>query len=230
MNRLTYLILLMGIFSFSAHAQGVKTWRVDESTIMVEADTILHFTADGIPITLKAFNDSLATGKYIITSKEVGSTLEDYLTYKHPTAETLLGLPLPRKTFTDLNGKQVDVNAANFTIVSSWNKYCGICIAELTVLDLLAEDLPGVQFVALTGDPEDEVRTFLENACWKWRDVSVVIDTGRSLMHSFHIITDPSNLIVDGKGIIRAVVFGGDIRELVTTLDRLCRESIGSSR
>jgi thiol-disulfide isomerase/thioredoxin len=230
MKHLTYLILLMGLFSLSSHAQGIKTWRVDESTIAVEADTFLYFTVDSIPLTIEAFNDSLATGKYIITSREVRSTLEDYLTYKHPTAETLLGQLLPRKTFTALNGKQIDINAANFTVISSWNKYCGICIAELTVLDLLAEDFPGVQFVALTGDPENEVQTFLGNACWKWRDISVVIDTGRSLMHSFHIITDPSNLIVDGKGIIRAVVFGGNIRELVTTLDRLCLKSSGRNQ
>lgn len=43
-------------------------------------------------------------------------------------------------------------------------------------------------------------------------------------MQSFHIFTEPANFIVDRRGTVRAALFGGDVRRLVTTLDRLCRE------
>ena len=224
MKKTILLLGVLGCTTSFCHAQYVETWRVDESTIMVRADTILHFDASGHPLSMEAFNDSLQTGKYIITSKERGRTMTDYLTPKHPTAETLVGQQLPRTTFTDIDGNRVDVDSAGLTVVSAWNKTCGICIAELTALDIMADDFPGVQFVALAGDPEADTRQFLEQARWKWQDIIVVPDPERSLMQSFHIFTEPTNFIVDRRGTVRAALFGGDVRRLVTTLDRLCRE------
>ena len=59
MKKTILLLGVLGCTTSFCHAQYVETWRVDESTIMVRADTILHFDASGHPLSMEAFNDSL---------------------------------------------------------------------------------------------------------------------------------------------------------------------------
>lgn len=44
-----------------------------------------------------------------------------------------------------------------------WNRHCSICIRELIVLNILAEDYPNVQFVGLTPDSPEEVQKLMKN-------------------------------------------------------------------
>lgn len=145
-----------------------------DNSVRIEGKTFLYFDAEGNPITDQAHRDSLETHKYVISIKGTDEIPEIHLVYKHPKLETLIGETLPKVDLSDISGKSVDFDESEYTVICFWNRHCSICIRELIVLNILAEDYPNVQFVGLTPDSPEEVQKLMKKLNLEWEDIRIV--------------------------------------------------------
>lgn len=88
-----------------------------DNSVRVEGQTFLYFDAEGNPITDQAHRDSLETHQYIISIKGTDEIPEIHLVYKHPKLETLIGKTLPKIGLGDINGKVVDFDESEYTVI-----------------------------------------------------------------------------------------------------------------
>lgn len=219
----TKTFLLLFLFTSISYAQ--KVTQVNSNRIDIEGDTIIYFDAEQMPITRQAHSDSLRTSKYIISIKGTDKITEIHLTYKHPKLETLIGKTLPQIEFSDLNGKVIKMDEADITNICFWNRYCSLCIQELTVLDILAKDYPNTRFLALTPDSREEVIKLMKRLNLKWENIVIVPDYEGEFDDILHIFVNPSNVIIDKNRIVKGVTVGGNTRKLLKTLERLSEDS-----
>ncbi len=189
--------------------------------VRIEGKAFLYFDAEGNPITSDAHSDSLETHKYIISIKGTDEIPEIHLVYKYPKLETLIGKTLPKVDFTDINGEPVKFDKADFTVICFWNRHCRVCIRELTALDILAEDFPNIQFVALTPDSPDEVQELMKKLKLGWEDIKVVPNYNEDFSDILRIYAYPSNVVVDKDMIVKEANVGGNTRKLLRTLESL---------
>ena len=169
-------------------------------------------------------SDSLETGKYIISIKGTDEITEIHLTYKHPKLETLIGKMFPQIKLTDMSRKSVKMDESDITVICFWNRHCSICIRELIVLNILAEDYPNVQFVGLTPDSPEEVQKLMKKLNLEWEDIRIVPNYKWEFTDILKIYMYPSNIIVDKNMIVKAVNVGGNTRKLLRTLEQLSGE------
>lgn len=215
------IILLFLFLPFVCFAQKVT---YGDNSVRVEGQTFLYFDAEGNPITDQAHRDSLETHQYIISIKGTDEIPEIHLVYKHPKLETLIGKTLPKIGLGDINGKVVDFDESEYTVICFWNRHCSICIRELIVLNILAEDYPNIQFVGLTPDSPEEVQKLMKRLNLDWEDIGIVPNYKGEFTYILKIYMYPSNIIVDKNMIVKAVNVGGDTRKLLRTLEQLSGE------
>ncbi|WP_302029426.1 redoxin domain-containing protein, partial [Bacteroides caecimuris] len=195
-----------------------------DNSVRIEGKTFLYFDAEGNPITEQAHGDSLETHRYIISIKGTDEIPEIHLVYKHPKLETLIGKILPKIDLNDINGKSIDFDESEYTVICFWNRHCRICIRELVVLDILAEDYSNVQFVGLTPDSPEEVHKLMKRLKLEWEDIEIVPNYNEEFTDILKIYMYPSNVIVDKNMVVKAVNVGGDTRKLLRTLEQLSGE------
>ena len=79
------LVLLLFFTPFGLFAQESVTRSEDGKSLIVQPKKhVAFFDADSVRISMKMFNDSLATLKYIISSRNVEDTTAFLLTRKIP--------------------------------------------------------------------------------------------------------------------------------------------------
>lgn len=220
MKNVLFLFMLLPIV---CHAQ--KVTQTNEGAIRIEGDTILYFDAEGFSITERAHSDSLKTHKYIISIIGTDEKPEIHLVYKYPKLETLMGKTLPLCDFSDINDKPVKIDEKDITVISFWDKHCSICIRELTVLDILAEDYSNVGFIALTPDSREEVQHLIKRLHLNWENIIVVPNYDGEFQDTLRINVYPANVIVDKNRVIKGVTVGGNIRKLLRTLEKISDEN-----
>lgn len=223
-ESMRFNVLLLLFFSVCA-CRAQKVTQIDSNQISIEGDTIIYFDAQQRPITEQMHIDSLETGKYVITLKGTDEIAEIHLTYKHPKLESLIGKTLPLIDFSDINGNPVKMDSTNITVVCFWNRHCRPCIRELTVLDILAEDYPNIQFVAFTPDSREEVLDLMKRLHLDWEEIIVVPGYDGEYTDTLHIYMYPSNVVIDKNRTIKSATVGGDTRQLLRTLERLSEDS-----
>lgn len=85
--------------------------------------------------------------------------------FEGPLDRSHSGSPLPRFTFADPSGRQLDIASLKGrpTLINLWATWCGPCVAELPTLDKLAADKPGgLRVVTISQDaPGAPVTEFL---------------------------------------------------------------------
>ena len=136
----------------------------------------------------------------------------------------MIGETLPKVDLSDISGKPVDFDESEYTVICFWNRHCSICIRELIVLNILAEDYPNVQFVGLTPDSPEEVQKLMKRLNLEWEDIGIVPNYKGEFTDILKIYMYPSNIIVDKNMIVKAVNVGGNTRKLLRTLEQLSGE------
>lgn len=95
--------------------------------------------------------------------------------------------------------------AGKVVIVEFWATWCAPCIGSIPHLNDLAaafRDAP-VVFVSVTDEPREKVEPFLAK---REIDGVVALDTDRSVFLSYRIGAIPRTVIIDSKGVIRAMM------------------------
>ena len=223
-------ILFLFLIPFGVFAQESVTQSEDGKGLIVQLKKhIAFFDADSVRISTEMFNDSLATLKYIITSRNVEDTTAFLLMRKIPkNYRECIGEKLPDLEIKDLAGNKLAVGKnKNISLIVFWNIYCPPCIKELKILDALREEYPETDIFAITGNSRDTVRSFMQKHNFKWENIHLILDC--SYEEKYPIFSDiqviPFSVIVDRNLVIKDVFVAEGMRRMLTVLDSLDKES-----
>ena len=224
------LVLLLFFIPFGLFAQESVTRSEDGKSLIVQPKKhVAFFDADSVRISMKMFNDSLATLKYIISSRNVEDTTAFLLTRKIPKNYwECIGEKLPDLEIEDLAGNKLMVGEnKNISLIVFWSIYCSPCIKELKILDALSEEYPETDIFAITGNSRDTVRSFMQKHNFKWENIHLILDC--SYEEKYPIFSDiqviPFSVIVDRNLVIKDVFVAEGMRRMLTVLDSLDKES-----
>ena len=223
-------ILFLFLIPFGVFAQESVTQSEDGKGLIVQLKKhIAFFDADSVRISTEMFNDSLATLKYIITSRNVEDTTAFLLMRKIPkNYRECIGEKLPDLEIEDLVGNKLTVGKnKNISLIVFWSIYCPPCIKELKILDALREEYPETDIFAITGNSRDTVRSFMQKHNFKWENIHLILDC--SYEEKYPIFSDiqviPFSVIVDRNLVIKDVFVAEGMRRMLTVLDSLDKES-----
>ena len=223
------LVLLLFFIPFGLFAQESVTRSEDGKSLIVQPKKhVAFFDADSVRISMKMFNDSLATLKYIISSRNVEDTTAFLLTRKIPKKyRECIGEKLPDLEIEDLAGNKLMVGEnKNISLIVFWSIYCSPCIKELKILDALSEEYPETDIFAITGNSRDTVRSFMQKHNFKWENIHLIPDC--SYEEKYPIFSDiqviPFSVIVDRNLVIKDIFVAEGMRRMLTVLDSLNEE------
>ncbi|HBJ07609.1 MAG TPA: TlpA family protein disulfide reductase [Coprobacter fastidiosus] len=223
------LVLLLFFIPFGLFAQESVTRSEDGKSLIVQPKKhVAFFDADSVRISMKMFNDSLATLKYIISSRNVEDTTAFLLTRKIPkNYRECIGEKLPDLEIEDLAGNKLMVGEnKNISLIVFWSIYCSPCIKELKILDALSEEYPETDIFAITGNSRDTVRSFMQKHNFKWENIHLIPDC--SYEEKYPIFSDiqviPFSVIVDRNLVIKDIFVAEGMRRMLTVLDSLNEE------
>ena len=223
------LVLLLFFIPFGLFAQESVTRSEDGKSLIVQPKKhVAFFDADSVRISMKMFNDSLATLKYIISSRNVEDTTAFLLTRKIPkNYRECIGEKLPDLEIEDLAGNKLMVGEnKNISLIVFWSIYCSPCIKELKILDALSEEYPETDIFAITGNSRDTVRSFMQKHNFKWENIQHIPDC--SYEEKYPIFSDiqviPFSVIVDRNLVIKDIFVAEGMRRMLTVLDSLNEE------
>ena len=223
------LVLLLFFIPFGLFAQESVTRSEDGKSLIVQPKKhVAFFDADSVRISMKMFNDSLATLKYIISSRNVEDTTAFLLTRKIPkNYRECIGEKLPDLEIEDLVGNKLMVGEnKNISLIVFWSIYCPPCIKELKILDALSEEYPETDIFAITGNSRDTVRSFMQKHNFKWENIHLIPDC--SYEEKYPIFSDiqviPFSVIVDRNLVIKDIFVAEGMRRMLTVLDSLNEE------
>ncbi len=223
------LVLLLFFIPFGLFAQESVTRSEDGKSLIVQPKKhVAFFDADSVRISTEMFNDSLATLKYIISSRNVEDTTAFLLTRKIPkNYRECIGEKLPDLEIEDLAGNKLMVGEnKNISLIVFWSIYCSPCIKELKILDALSEEYPETDIFAITGNSRDTVRSFMQKHNFKWENIHLIPDC--SYEEKYPIFSDiqviPFSVIVDRNLVIKDIFVAEGMRRMLTVLDSLNEE------
>ena len=223
------LVLLLFFIPFGLFAQESVTRSEDGKSLIVQPKKhVAFFDADSVRISTEMFNDSLATLKYIIFSRNVEDTTAFLLTRKIPkNYRECIGEKLPDLEIEDLAGNKLMVGEnKNISLIVFRSIYCSPCIKELKILDALSEEYPETDIFAITGNSRDTVRSFMQKHNFKWENIHLIPDC--SYEEKYPIFSDiqviPFSVIVDRNLVIKDIFVAEGMRRMLTVLDSLNEE------
>lgn len=222
-------ILFLFLISFGAFAQESVTRSEDGKSLIVQPKKhVAFFDADSVRISTEMFNDSLATLKYIITSRNVEDTTAFLLMRKIPkNYRECIGEKLPDLEIEDLAGNKRTVGKnKNISLIVFWSIYCPPCIKELKILDALREEYPETDIFAITDNSRDTVRSFMQKHNFKWENIHLIPDCSYEEKYPLFkkIQIAPFSVIVDRDLIIKDVFVAEGMRRMLTVLNSLDKE------
>jgi thiol-disulfide isomerase/thioredoxin len=131
-----------------------------------------------------------------------------------------VGQALPQMSFADLDGttKPLTLTTGRVTFVNVFATWCPPCKAETPDLTAFAARMSakGVDVIGIDQEEtQAQVRAFAEHYGIRY---PIVIDTGRETKDVLGARIIPRTIVVDGKGIVRAVISGPMTADQMTKL------------
>ncbi|WP_455498409.1 TlpA family protein disulfide reductase [Coprobacter sp.] len=222
-------IVFLFFTPFGVFAQESVTRSEDGKSLIVQSKKhVVFFDADSVRISTEMFNDSLATLKYFMSSRNVEDTTAFLLTRKIPkNYRKCIGEKLPDLEIEDLAGNKLTVGKnKNISLIVFWNIYCPPCIKELKILDDLIEEYPETDIFAITGNRRDTIRSFMQKHNFKWENIHLIPDCSYEGKYPLfkEIQIAPFSVIVDRNLVIKDVFVAEGMRRMLTTLDLLGKQ------
>ncbi len=223
-------VLFLFLIPFGVFAQESVTRSEDGKGLVVQPQKyVAYFDADSVRISMEMFNDSLATLKYFMSSRNVEDTTVFLLTRRFSkNYRECIGEKLPDLEIKDLAGNKLAVGKnKNISLIVFWNIYCPPCIKELKVLDALSEEYPETDIFAITGNSRDTIRSFMQKHNFRWENIHLIPDCSYEEKYPLfkEIQIAPFSIIVDRNLVIKDVFVAEGMRRMLTVLDSLDKES-----
>lgn len=141
------------------------------------------------------------------------------------------GRRAPAIALETLDGGMVSLaeRRGQVVIINLWASWCGPCRAEMPALQRLyaAERARGLEILAVNStvqDSPDAARAFAEEHSLTF---PILLDSDGAVSRAYRLRSLPSTFIVDRRGVIRQIFFGGPLSEetLATAVAPLLAEA-----
>ncbi len=124
--------------------------------------------------------------------------------------DSMVGMPAPDISFTDLEGKVVQLKdyRGKVVFIDFWATWCGPCRMEMPHIEKLFKEFKGDDGIAFFGASNEEKATvtgFLKKNQYSFPIVLVKAEDARGL---FNVTSIPAGFVIDAEGIIRAHMIG----------------------
>jgi thiol-disulfide isomerase/thioredoxin len=116
--------------------------------------------------------------------------------------------PFPAYTLKDIEGHMIKSSdlIGKTVLINFWSISCGPCIAEMPMLNRMVDSLgnKNIYFLAFALDGSDELVPFLKKHPFKY---TIIPDAGK-FADEVGVSGYPTNLLIDGKGVVVSVIEG----------------------
>ena len=141
------------------------------------------------------------------------------------------GFPAPVFSLPSLDGSPVALadQRGSVVIVNVWASWCGPCRAEMPAIQEIyqARREAGLQVLAVNSTVQDsaaKARAFVQEI---GVSLPVLLDEAGEVTSLYRVRALPTTFVIDRKGVIRTVIFGGPVSATVlqTKVDELLAEA-----
>lgn len=220
MKLLRLLIALLfvnnGVELFSQEENNGYSFKVQKNCI--------YYDHQEKQITYEAFADSVETGMFNATIKDIADTTKFWLQKTFPDVSSIKHIEIPTSLYRGVDDEKVEIgNNQKPSIITFWSTSCTPCIRILRGLEILARDYRwSANFYAVTYDTPERIRHFLSNKENDFKYIKIVIDTERCMEKKLNIPFHPTHLIIDKNNHIVGLVTGiGSMRKIFKMLEDL---------
>lgn len=140
------------------------------------------------------------------------------------------GFPAPEFALATLGGGQMALagQRGSVVIMNVWASWCAPCRAEMPAIEAIYAERKarGLQVLAVNSTVQDNA----ENAAAFVRELDlsfpILLDQDGEVTRRYRVRALPTTFIIDRRGIIRSVIFGGPVSAavLATKVDELLAE------
>ncbi|MDR1223890.1 MAG: hypothetical protein LBL07_13590, partial [Tannerella sp.] len=127
------MLLICAIVSISGYSQEkASTTQNPDGNLHVQAIDFVYFDVSGKTLSMEQFNDSLKTGRYILTIDTDTPTAKTHLVNKYPPKTEIIGKKVPLLIYNDISGQSREIGrSSNISVLSFWSITCAPCIRDL---------------------------------------------------------------------------------------------------
>jgi peroxiredoxin len=129
------------------------------------------------------------------------------------------GFAAPDFTLSTPDGAALALSSqrGKVVIVNVWASWCGPCRAEMPAIQQIydAERERGLQVLAVNSTVQDTAAHAEAFAKELGLSIPILLDTDGAVTRAYMVRALPNTFIVDRKGVIRSVIFGGPISAAV---------------
>ena len=227
MKKIYISIILSISICISVSAQDI-TFN-DDGSISVEAKGKAIFKdAEGRTIPENVLNDSLATGQYNAKFSLDGDDTVLSLVRNRPTdIKEVIGKKLSPLEYNDIEEEEITIiDGQHPFLICFWDRYCGSCIEEIEILDMISNEFSDLRIIAITPDKKSDILDLMDRHNYKWDKVSVVTDYKGEYDSITKSTVHPTTILVGEDGIIEKIYFGRKIRQIIADADAFLRQGM----
>lgn len=204
------------VFKFADENGTSQFWFDGQSGLVLKTQLITSMVDQGVEMqrtlttetTSFSLNESLDDALFLFeppTGLRIVNSLERVM-----NPDSMVGLPAPDISFTDLNGKVVELKdlRGKVVFIDFWATWCGPCRMEMPHIEKLYQELKGSGKIAFLGASNEEKNTitgFLKKSDYNFPIVQVKAEDAQGL---FKVSSIPAGFVIDAEGIIRAHMIG----------------------
>jgi thiol-disulfide isomerase/thioredoxin len=175
---------------------------------------ISYFDEKKVAISRQEFEKRLADGMFFTADKhaEAGKEVKVSLTLvskeamqaiRTPIFKVKAGDPFPAFSLRQLDGTVVNNEAllGRYTLINFMFADCAPCVKEVPYLNAFSKNHPGMNFVAMTFDPDAEAKKFVETTSFEWK----MLAGARQTIDAAGVRTYPTFALLDPRGAVVAI-------------------------
>ncbi len=201
---------------------GISTfWFDKKSGLILKAKMVTQMVDQGVEMerslttTVSSFalNGALSDDKFQFTAPSEIRVVDSLERVMNP--DSMVGLPAPDISFTDLEGKTIELKdlRGKVVFIDFWATWCGPCRMEMPHIEKLFQEFKGNNGLAFLGASNEEKNTvtgFLKKNDYNFPIVLVNAEDARG---KFKVTSIPAGFVIDAEGIIRAHMIGTQSEE-----------------
>lgn len=215
MNK--FLCSFIAFFCVVLTIFGQELESQSEGSIKVKMKADAKYMDDlGNELSEQQFNDSLASGTYIVTVSNTAMKLKK----KRPNTSKLIGSELPSILYADMNGNMHKIgDKKNPALIVLWDKTCAPCLEELIELNKVAPDYPTIRFYALAAITKEDVESFLKKQNLQLDNLIIIPEYKKDYQQLLNTSIVPINILIDREQRIQCILMGNNVKAVKEAID-----------
>lgn len=216
------IVLLFSNISINIFSQEKK----DSYTFEVQKNCIYYDHKERV-ITKEAYTDSVETGMFNLTIKDVADTTKFGLQKTFPEVDAIKHIEIPTSFYKGVDNEDIEIgNNQKPSVITFWSTKCAPCVRDLRVLEVLAREYRwSANFYAVTYDSPENIKHFLENRENDLEYMRIIVDPEKEMEKKLSITYHPTHLIIDKDNHIKGLVTGlGSMRKIFNMLEDLTKK------